>query len=217
MFGLEKPDRRIARMKDGDVRTNYNTFFRDRLQLDHQSGSLSITELRSNDSGVYMCQSIGSHIFSQQFNLIVYASVCTPSIRINSSAMNSRCSLLTVECSVQSSRELRLSWFRGRDKLKETSRPDPSSTLHLSLLIQAGDEDEYSCVAENPVDQKSSRLHTADTCLNKGETLSWCNTEATVRLVFSAVLGLALLVLVVDHVRFRRQIRQRCRECHLIT
>ncbi|XP_060909122.1 uncharacterized protein LOC132986633 [Labrus mixtus] len=210
IFGPEKPARRVARMRNRVVTTNYTKSFGNRLKLDPQSGSLSITELRSSDSGVYMCQSIGVNILSQQFNLIVYASVCSPSIRINMTAMNSHCSWLTVECSVQNSRELRLLWFRGRDKLNETSRPDPSSTLHLSLVIPKGDEGEYSCVAENPVDQKSSRLHTADTCLNNGETLSWCNSGVTVRLVFSAVLGLALMVLVVDHVRFRRQTQQRC-------
>uniref|UniRef100_A0A3Q3EZR3 Contactin-4-like n=1 Tax=Labrus bergylta TaxID=56723 RepID=A0A3Q3EZR3_9LABR len=186
IFGPEKPVSRVARMRNRVLTTNYTKSFGNRLKLDPQSGSLSITELRSSDSGVYMCQSIGVNILSQQFNLIVYAgisqlhllksafscclpaSVCTPSIRTNMTAMNSHCSWLTVECSVKSSRELRLSMFRGRDKLKETSRPDPSSTLHLSLLISKGDEGEYSCVAENPVDQKSSRLHTADTCLNNG-------------------------------------------------
>uniref|UniRef100_UPI0037E89415 signaling lymphocytic activation molecule-like n=1 Tax=Semicossyphus pulcher TaxID=241346 RepID=UPI0037E89415 len=195
---------RIARVKNGVVKKPDNEHFGDRLQLDLQSGSLSIAQLRGSDSGAYMCQSIGPYIFSQQFNLTVYPSVGTPSIRINTSVVNRSCSSLTVECSVQHSRQLRLSWFRGGDRLEETSRPNPSSRLRLALLIQAGDKGEYRCEAENPVDQKSSRLHTEDTCLNHGETLSWCHTVATVRLVFSAVLGLALMVLVVDHIRFRR-------------
>ncbi|XP_034544214.1 signaling lymphocytic activation molecule-like isoform X2 [Notolabrus celidotus] len=213
LFGPQNPNMRIARVKDGEVRTNYTEHFRDRLQLDHRSASLSLSGLRLNDSGVYMCRSIGSNIVSQQFNLIVYAPVYAPFIRTNSSEMSSSCSSLSVECCVQSSRELRLSWFRGRDKLKETSRPDPSSRLCLSLLIESSDGDEYSCVSENPVDQKSRSFNTEDTCLNHGvpsETLSWCHTEATVRLVLSAVLGLALTVLVADHIRFRRQTRPRC-------
>ncbi|XP_041640922.1 hepatocyte cell adhesion molecule-like [Cheilinus undulatus] len=215
MFGPESANKRIARMKNGEVKLDYIDHFRDRLELDHQSGSLTISGLKHNDSGVYMCQSIGSKIFSQLFNLTVYASIYAPTIRTNSLDPAGACSSLAVECSVQSGRELELSWFRGGDKLMETSRPDSSSMLRLSLLIQSGGEDVYTCVAENPVDQKSSRIHTKDTCLNNGEALR-CQTEVTVRLAVSAVLGLVLMVLVVDHVRFRRRIQPRLcgSRCH---
>ncbi|XP_074543826.1 hepatic and glial cell adhesion molecule-like isoform X2 [Halichoeres trimaculatus] len=208
MYGPQQdPNLRISRLKEGKV-THFIERFRDRLQLDQQSGSLSITRLRLNDSGVYMCRSIGINTFTQHFNLTVYVSVSAPSIRVTQSEMSSSCSSLWVECSVGSSRGLSLSWFRGGDRLEQTRRPDSSSRLRLSLLVWSGDGEEYSCVAENPVDQKSSRLHTEDTCLNHGassEQLSWCHTEATIRLLLSAVLALALMVLVADHIRLGRQ------------
>lgn len=33
---------------------------------------------------------------------------------------------------------------------------------------------------------------------------NWCQTEATVRLVITAVVGMALIIIVVDHIRLRR-------------
>lgn len=73
MFGSQQvPNLRIARLREGEVHTHFIESFRDRLQLDQRSGSLSITGLRLNDTGVYMCRSIGRNTFTQQFSLTVY-------------------------------------------------------------------------------------------------------------------------------------------------
>ncbi|CAJ1053375.1 uncharacterized protein LOC117816164 isoform X1 [Xyrichtys novacula] len=188
MFGPQSPNTRIARVKDGEQRTNFSDHFKDRLQLDRQSGSLRISGLTFNDSGIYMCRSISSKIYTQRFNLSVYAPVCAPSIKINSSEVSTSCSSLLVECSVQNSRELRLSWFRGRDRLRETSGPDMSSRLILSLSVESSNGDEYSCVAENPVDQRSSRLLMEDTCLNHGGMMKHGDTALVLLLLSISVL-----------------------------
>nr|XP_046256157.1 T-lymphocyte surface antigen Ly-9-like [Scatophagus argus] len=194
----------IATVKAREVKSDYDEHFRDRLQLDSQTGALTITQLRVNDSGIYMCQSIGTNILSEHFRLIVYSSICPPSVNVNASLINTSCSSITVECCVDNSRDLTLSWYRGSDRLKNMSSPDLSSRLSLALEIESHDGDDYSCVAENPVEKKSTKLHTGDTCLKGRGTSSWCETEATVRLVFSAVIGMALIVLLVDHIRLRR-------------
>ncbi|XP_042255856.1 CD48 antigen-like [Thunnus thynnus] len=201
-FGTENPNMRIAIVKSREVRSEYDERFRGRLQLDSWSGALTITNLRLSDSGVYMWQSIGSTILFQNFHLTVYSSVSPPTIKVNASLVNTRCSSLTVECSVENSRELILSWFRGRERLKTTSSPNLSTRVFLPLEIQYHDGDNYSCLAENPVEEKATKLHTEDTCLKNEE--SWCQTEATVRLVISAVVGMALIFLIVDHMRLRR-------------
>ncbi|XP_070684298.1 CD48 antigen-like [Pempheris klunzingeri] len=203
MFGPENPNMRIANVKQQEVRTDYDELFRGRLRLDSQTGALTITPLRVSDSGLYMRTSIGTSVSSQTFNVIVFSSVCPPSIKV-SDWINASCGSVTVECSVENSRELILSWFRGRDRLKKTSSADLSSKLSLALEIDSKDGDNYSCVAENPVEEKATQLHANDTCLKDGETGSWCQTEATVRLAVSAVVGMALIVLVADHIRLRR-------------
>ncbi|XP_062284086.1 SLAM family member 9-like [Scomber scombrus] len=192
---------RIASVKSGTVRTDYDERFRGRLQVDSRTGALNIKKLRVSDSGVYMWQSISSNVLSQSFHLTVYSSVSTPAIKVNSCFVNTNCSSLTVECSVENSRELILSWFRGRERLKNTSSPHLSTRIALPLEIQYCDGDSYSCLAENPVEEKATKLDTEDTCLQNGESSSWCQTEGTVRLVISAVVGMALVVLIVDYMR----------------
>ncbi|XP_036959853.1 hepatocyte cell adhesion molecule-like isoform X1 [Acanthopagrus latus] len=203
-FGPMNPNVRIASVKKSEVNSDYNEHFRDRLQLDTQTGALTISQLRVSDTGVYKRQFISSNIISQHFHLIVYSSVRPPSIKVNASFDNKSCSSVWFECSVENSRDLILSWYRGRDRLKETSGPDLSPRLSLVLEVESHDEDDYSCVAENPVEEKATKLHREDTCPQNTESSSWCQTEATVLLVISAIIGMALIIVVVDHIRLRR-------------
>lgn len=94
--------------------------------------------------------------------------ISLPSIKVTASLINTSCSSVTVECFVENSRELILSWYRGRDRLNSTSSAVLSSTLSLALEIQSHDGDNYSCVAENPVEAKSTKFLTEDTCLKDG-------------------------------------------------
>ncbi|XP_043078848.1 uncharacterized protein LOC122327499 [Puntigrus tetrazona] len=57
-----------------DVQCNDGTeTFRDRLKLDHQTGSLTITDTRTTDSGLYELKIISSSGFSEKtFNVTVY-------------------------------------------------------------------------------------------------------------------------------------------------
>lgn len=110
-------------------------------------------------------------LMTLHFSLFVFptGSVSPPTIKVNASLVNTRCSSLTVECSVENSRGLILSWFRGRERLKTTSSPNLSTRVFLPLEIQYHDGDNYSCLAENPVEEKATKLHTEDTCLkNEG-------------------------------------------------
>lgn len=70
-----------------------------------------------------------------------------------------------MECSVENSRELVLSWFKGDNELTRTSGSLLSACLSLPLEIQPEERDDYSCVAENPVDRKAAKLPSEDTCV----------------------------------------------------
>ncbi|XP_030597739.1 HEPACAM family member 2-like [Archocentrus centrarchus] len=205
-FGSENPNMLLATVKKREMKSDYDERFRDRLQLDSQTGALTITQLRVLDSGIYMWQAIGNDILLKQFNLTVYSSVASPSITVSSSLISKSCSSVTVECSAHNSQDLILSWYKGEGRLKNTSSPDLSSRLYLPLEIESHDKENYSCVAENPVEKKTTKLTREDTNLKieSGEPGNWCQTEATVRLVISAVFGMALIILVVDHIRLRR-------------
>ncbi|XP_073699615.1 uncharacterized protein [Garra rufa] len=56
-----------------DVQCNEGTErFRDRLKLDHQTGSLTITNTNTTDSGVYKLQIISSNIRENTYNVTIY-------------------------------------------------------------------------------------------------------------------------------------------------
>uniref|UniRef100_A0A3P9QEZ0 SLAM family member 9-like n=1 Tax=Poecilia reticulata TaxID=8081 RepID=A0A3P9QEZ0_POERE len=162
-FGVESPNIRIASVKQGkEVKHDYEEKFRARLLLDSLTGALTISQLETSDSGVYQFQSISSKILSRDFHLTVYSFLPAPSITVTSSVINSSSAAVTVECSVQNSRELKLSWYRGTERLKQTSSPSLPTELTLSLEVDAPDGDDYSCVAENPVERQTTKLHTKD-------------------------------------------------------
>ncbi|XP_035992610.1 hepatocyte cell adhesion molecule [Fundulus heteroclitus] len=200
-FGAENPNIRIATIKMSEVKSDYEENFRDRLLLDLQTGALTITQVKTSDSGKYRFNSIGGKIITKDFHLIVYSLVPAPSLSTTSAVITTSSSSVTVECSVHNSRELTLSWYRGKERLKKTSSPKLSSKLTLSLEVNATDRDNHSCVAENPVEKKTTKLPGKDINLENTENGSWCQNEVPIRLIISAGLALVLILLLVDHVR----------------
>lgn len=134
-----------------------------------QSAAFRTSVLLSPEMFSTNCQSL--YLFKKVSFFIVCpspGSVFPPSIKVNVSLTNTSCSSVTVECFVENSKELTLSLYRGRDRLKSTSSSVLSSRLSLALEIKSHDGDDYSCVAENPVDKKATKIHTEDTCLRDG-------------------------------------------------
>lgn len=69
---------------------------------------------------------------------------------------------------MENSRDLKLSWYSGRTMLKSTNSTVISLRLSLPLEINSYDGDSYSCVAENPVEEKGTKLLKEETCLKDG-------------------------------------------------
>ncbi|XP_036372540.1 SLAM family member 5-like [Megalops cyprinoides] len=154
----------IAQHFRGEITTGYTERFKDRLQVDRQTGSLTISNLNTNDSGVYqlLMRHYNRTLSKFLVQLKVYTPASTPVISniTQSHSVSKSCSVL---CSVENGREVTLSWQRGGETLNHTSSPDLNTNLSLPLEIEEYNST-YSCVAANPVHHSLTKLSMTELC-----------------------------------------------------
>uniref|UniRef100_A0A673N8A1 Ig-like domain-containing protein n=1 Tax=Sinocyclocheilus rhinocerous TaxID=307959 RepID=A0A673N8A1_9TELE len=189
--------------------------FRGRLKLDNETGSLSITNTRTTDSGVYNITSIRSETPFNIFNLTVYAHLPVPVISRDcassspsspqqncSSSSGSSVSKCVFLCSVVNVGHVTLSWYKGNSIFSSISVSDlnRSLSLHLECL-----DDSYSCVVNNPISNQTQHLNNTELCQPCSEVCILCCgvTEAVIRLAVSALVGVAAVAMLVYDIRSR--------------
>ncbi|XP_036438989.1 SLAM family member 9-like isoform X2 [Colossoma macropomum] len=149
----------------GEIITDYySEKFRDRLQLNRNSGSLIITNMSREDSGVYKLNIITGISSVWSFSVDVYAPVSKPIIRNQaekrSVSLRESCSPL---CSVENGKDVNLSWYEEKERISSISSSDCSECLSLPLNI-TNPNSTYTCVAANPVSNQTTQLNITNIC-----------------------------------------------------
>ncbi|XP_077081462.1 SLAM family member 9-like [Siphateles boraxobius] len=186
-FGAEKS--LIAKIKI--KKQNFSTFdvpdgrFRDRLKLDDQTGSLTITNTTTEHTGVYQLQILAAKLLVKMFNVSVYARLPVPVIRRDSSSSSSsNCSLVC--SSALSVCDATLSWYAGMSVLSSISVCDLSISLSLPLEVEYQDKNTYSCVLNNPISNQTTHL----------DINTLCHTRAVSRSLIVLISAGSLMIVV---------------------
>ncbi|XP_051550710.1 uncharacterized protein LOC127438840 [Myxocyprinus asiaticus] len=207
---IRKRDRIFFTYDVDDVR------FKDRLQVNNETGSLTVTNITTEHSGLYQLDIIrwGVGIITHRFNVTVYACLPIPVITSycpqnpSSSESSSKCVLVCSVVNVTHCGNVTLSWYKGNSLFSSISVSDLNSSLSLPLEVEYQENNIYSCVVSNPIRNQTKHLNITEVCQPCSDWVRSCDsTEAAMRLVVSALMGVAavaaIVVLVYD-IRSRR-------------
>ncbi|XP_056613999.1 uncharacterized protein LOC130429454 isoform X2 [Triplophysa dalaica] len=215
----------VARINGKNISTIYSDDerLRDRPRLNYHTGDLTITHITSQHSGLYTLRIsrnkkplyktfnltvIGSDIIKQtedrvsDVSHLSSAGLSVPVIsRVSSqcSSSSSSSSCCCVLCSVMNvSHDVSVSWYKGKSLLSSISVSDLNIRLSLPLEVEYQDTNTYRCVVNNPITNLTQHLHITQLCHMSSVGVHSCGfTETVIRLVLSAVVGVATVAVLI--------------------
>uniref|UniRef100_A0A8C1P7J0 Ig-like domain-containing protein n=1 Tax=Cyprinus carpio TaxID=7962 RepID=A0A8C1P7J0_CYPCA len=140
--------------------------FRDKLQMDNQTGSLTIRNIRSEHTGLYKLTVISGETSLKSFSVTVYAPLPSPVITSNSSncSSSSSSSKRSSVSNFVNVSAVSLSWYKGNSLLSSISVSDLSISLSLPLEVEYQEKNTYSCVLNNPIRNQTTHLNITQLC-----------------------------------------------------
>ncbi|XP_050950716.1 natural killer cell receptor 2B4-like [Labeo rohita] len=216
-FRLNSSDNRIAQTNTQSISisdSGENERFRHRLQIDNQTGSLTITNTNKLHSGLYKVHLISGVIKHKSFSVHVYGILPVPVIirdssQNSSSSLGSSMSTCSLLCSVLNVRDVSLSWYKGNSLLSSISVSDLSISLSLPLEVEYQDKNTYSCVINNPISNQTKHLDISGLCQRSSESNQTSNKLLVVLvLLLMLLVATAVVALIRCHRRNYTQAKQ---------
>ncbi|KAI1901284.1 hypothetical protein AGOR_G00032730 [Albula goreensis] len=127
-----------------------------RVTMSNETGDLTISSLREEDSGKYVFNGVGSpsseSILPKEVQLHVYERISKVQLdsQVKNSTNSSSCSV-TLSCSVLGGSQVVLSWSRDGQRIAGAEKT-------ITLTVSPSREELYSCTASNPVSSQTERV-----------------------------------------------------------
>ncbi|XP_041729562.1 SLAM family member 5 isoform X2 [Coregonus clupeaformis] len=135
--------------------------FENRLHLNNVTRYFTLSDLQTDDAGVYTVENTDGGKKKKKFELTVYNVVSKPQV---TECDSSSCSVV---CSVDNEKEVTLTLYRGEEILSQTSSPNLTTDLSLRLEVEGKNYNStYSCVAANPISNET--VHVPKCCSEDG-------------------------------------------------
>ncbi|KAK7929856.1 hypothetical protein WMY93_006251 [Mugilogobius chulae] len=145
----------VALVYNGVNETEDNNYT-NRLHWSKSTGLFTLSNLQKTDSGVYTIDSKKGNVFVKNYELKLFDPVSVPEV----SGVNVSSDSCTLQCSVNPTEQITLSWFRG-DQTVDSSR---TSTVLILNVKRRDYSDQYKCVALNPADKKTVIVNVTIVC-----------------------------------------------------
>ncbi|XP_065605093.1 T-lymphocyte surface antigen Ly-9-like isoform X2 [Cyrtonyx montezumae] len=160
-------------------------YSRERLKLFNKT-VLQITALELSDSGVYEAQVTyqSTEVYERSFNLSVYEPVPEPQIQHELLSFSTQDCSITLRCSVPARSSVQTTWQHSSTSSTIWRQSEDGHTLYLTVPASTLNAT-YTCVAWNPVQEKSKSVYLAALCTHEVHRWRWPIYLA----VLTAVLG----------------------------